>query len=362
LKHVRDLRVGYDAERALVVYRNLRGMRLDSAQLVAQRRTLLQAAQAIPGVTHVAWISSVPLASTASTALFVPGIDSVSRFGQFSYQLATTDYFNAMGTRLRRGRGFTDADRAGAARVAVVSESMARTLWPGRDALGQCIKVRADTMPCTTVVGVAEDIVQRENQLGSAARLHYYLPIDQVNPQAGVWALVRTQTEAATQVEQVRRALQAVMPSPAYVTVRPLSEGVEGAQRSWRLGATLFVVFGGLALAVAAIGLYGVLAYNVTQRMHELGIRVALGARRFDIVRLVTAQSARFALTGVVVGTILALVASPWIEPLLFQQSATDPVIYVSVAVIMLSVGVVAALAPALRGTRVDPNSALRAE
>ena len=362
LHRARSMRMGYDAENALVVRRYLRGTQLDSAELVAQRRALVAAARSIPGVTHAAWMYSVPLGNTASTSLHVPGVDSVERLGRISYQLTTADYFTAMRTRLLRGRGFTGADREGAPRVAVVSESMARALWPDREALGQCIRFRSVSAPCSTVIGVAEDIVQRENQLGDASRLHYYLPVEQANPQGGSFVLVRMRADAASQVETVRRRLQAIIPGDSYVTVWPLTQHVAAVQRSWRLGATLFVAFGVLALAVAAIGLYGVVAYNVTQRMHELGVRVALGARRPDVLRLVLGQSAGVALAGVVAGSLLALVASPWIQPLLFRQSATDPAIYGVIGAIMLGVALVASAAPALRATRADPNTALRAE
>ena len=362
LNHVRGMRMGFDAERVLIAYRNLRGAALDSSALVVQRRALLDAAQRVPGVRHAAWVSSVPFWSTGGTALFVPGVDSVDRLGQFTYQLTTSGYFDVMGTRVLRGRGLRDADRPGAPYVAVVSESMARTLWPGREALGQCFRVRSDTMPCTTVVGVSEDIVQRENQLGDTPRLHYYLPIEQITPQRGTYVLLRTGPPVASMMEPVRKALQSVMQGPAYITVQPLMQGVEAARRSWRLGATLFVSFGVLALAVAAVGLYGVVTYSVTQRMHELGVRVALGARRGDIVRLVVGQSARLALAGVVIGCTLALAASRWIEPLLYRQSSTDPVVYATVSAIMLVVALLAAAAPALRATRVDPNTALRSE
>jgi predicted permease len=362
LQRAQSMRMGYDADNALFVRRNLRGTRLDSAELVAQRRALVSAAQSIPGVTHAAWIYSVPLWNTASTSLYVPGIDSIERFGRLSYQLTTADFFEAMGTRIVRGRGFTDADREGAPRVAVVSESMARALWPQGDALGQCLRFRSRTAMCSTVVGVAEDIVQRENQLTDAARLHYYLPIEQVNPERGTFVLIRMRADAESQVEMIRRRLQAIMPGESYVTVTPLAEAMEGVQRSWRLGATLFVAFGVLALIVAAVGLYGVVAYNVTQRMHELGVRVALGARRPDILKLVVGQSARLALAGVVAGCLLALFASRWVQPLLFRQSATDPAIYVAIGLIMLTVAIVAATVPAIRAVRADPNSALRVE
>jgi predicted permease len=359
LGKVKAMRMGYDAEPVLIATRNLRGTQLDDSARVALRRSLLETAQAFPGVEYATWVSSVPFWSTSTTRLFVAGIDSVRALGQFRYQMATTDYFRAMGTRIVRGRGFTPDDRAGAPRIAVVSEAMAKALWPGRDAIGQCMRVFADTMPCTTVVGVAEDMVQ---EALSETRYHYYLPIEQSRPAGGHSLLIRMRGDPALQAERVRKALQAVMPGQSYVTVRPLRELVDGTRRSWQLGATMFVAFGVLALAVAAVGLYGVIGYNVTQRMHELGVRVALGAQSGDILRLVTGQGVRFAVAGIAVGTALALAGSRWLQPLLFEQSATDPVIYGLVGAILLVVALAASAAPAVRAAKADPNVALRAE
>jgi ABC-type antimicrobial peptide transport system permease subunit len=137
---------------------------------------------------------------------------------------------------------------------------------------------------------------------------------------------------------------------------------VYNAQRSWRLGATMFAAFGVLALVVAAVGLYGVIGYNVAQRSHELGVRVALGAQRPDLLRLVAGQSLRFAVAGVTLGVIVAGLASGWVQPLLFRQSATDPVTYAAVASLMIVVALCASAAPALRASRADPNTALRSE
>jgi ABC-type antimicrobial peptide transport system permease subunit len=128
------------------------------------------------------------------------------------------------------------------------------------------------------------------------------------------------------------------------------------------LGATVFVAFGGLALIVAGVGLYGVIGYSVTQRMHELGVRVALGARRTDVLRLVVGQSVRLTLAGVAIGSLLALAVSRWLQPLLFRQSATDPSVYVAVGALLLVVAIAASASPATRAARADPNVALRAD
>ena len=168
--------------------------------------------------------------------------------------------------------------------------------------------------------------------------------------------------DAAAQQETVRKALQRVMPGQSYVTVKPFAEIVAEQRRSWKLGATMFVAFGALALVVAAVGLYGVIGYNVTQRMHELGVRVALGAQAPDILRLVVGQGLRFAVAGVALGSLLAYAGSRWIEPLLFKQPAKDPVVYSLVGAALLLVALVASAAPAMRAARADPNTALHSE
>jgi predicted permease len=360
LNHVRTMRLGYDADPVLFASRNLRGMQLsDSAQVQLGRR-LLETARALPGVEHAAWASSVPFWSTSNVDLYVSGIDSVSRLGRFTYQTTTPGYFDAMGTRLVRGRPFTGEDRAGGQRVAVVSEAMGKVLWPGSDPIGKCMRISNDTMPCTTVIGVAEDAVQ--NSLTDDQRLRYYLPLEQFRPTRGFALLLRMRGSAAGQAEAVRKALQPVMPGQSYITVRPLNELVDAQRRSWQIGATMFAAFGVLALLVAAVGLYGVITYDVAQRMHELGVRIALGAQARDVVRLVVGQGVRFALIGVTLGLALALIGARWIQPLLFRQSARDPGTYAMAAALLLAVALLASALPALRATRADPNAALREE
>jgi putative ABC transport system permease protein len=358
--NVKAMRLGYDAEPVLFVNRNMRGIRLDSAASVALRSALVDKARAIPGVEAASWIYSVPFRSTSGTRLLVAGIDTVAQLGRFTYQASSSEYFATMGTRIVRGREYTDADRAGAPRVMVVSESMGRVLWPNADPLGQCVRVGADTSPCTTVVGIAEDMIQ--NDLQSSTRFHYYMPVDQFDPAGGNGLFLKMRGDPKQQQEAVRKALQSVMPGETFVTVMPLIDVVDAARHSWQLGATMFVTFGVVALLVAAIGLYGVIGYNVTQRMHELAVRVALGAQSKDILRLVVGQGMAFAFAGVVVGGVIAFVASRWMQPLLFQQSAREPAVYALVGAIMLVVALAASASPAARAAKADPNAALRAE
>jgi ABC-type antimicrobial peptide transport system permease subunit len=152
------------------------------------------------------------------------------------------------------------------------------------------------------------------------------------------------------------------MPGASYITVQPFSEIIGSQKRSWRLGATMFVAFGAMALLLAAIGLYSVIAYDVVQRTHELGVRRALGAQVADAVRLVVSDGLRVAIVGVVIGIGAALFASKWVEPLLFDVSAKDPTTFVLVGGILLLVALAASWVPALRASRVDPNVALRTE
>jgi ABC-type antimicrobial peptide transport system permease subunit len=152
------------------------------------------------------------------------------------------------------------------------------------------------------------------------------------------------------------------MPGASYVTVTPFADVIGGQMRSWRLGATMFVAFGALALLLAAIGLYSVIAYNVVQRTHELGVRITHGAQVGDVLRLVVGQGIRLGLAGVAIGGIIAFSAARWVKPLLFQESARDPAVYALVAAVLLAVAVVASYLPARRAARVDPNVALRAE
>src|SRR5438874_1227258 len=286
LRHVQQLPLGYDADPVLVVDLNMRGVRLDSAQQVALRRTLLDAAQAIPGVVHASPRVAVPFWGSYSVSLYVAGVDSVRRHGRFDF---------------------------------------------------------------------------KAEQLGDDPTFYYYLSWAQWAPENG-GLFLRMAGPAARSTEMVRRRLQQDMPGAAYVTVTPLREILGERTRSWQLGATMFLAFGGLALALAAIGLYSVMAYNVSQRTQELGVRAALGAQQRDLVRLVVTEGLTLGAAGIVIGVVIAFAGGQWLGPLLFQESPHDPLVFGFVTVVLLGVTVLASFVPSRRAARVDPMVALRYE
>ena len=358
--NVRSLRLGFDVDPVLVMTDQLRSAAMSSAQRMTLERRLAERAREMPGVVAASPVSSVPMWGYEQPFLFVPGIDSVYKLADdFVLQAGTPDYFRAAGTRIVRGRLFTDYDDASAPPVAIVGEGMANILWPMQDPLGKCIRVVADTTPCRTVVGVAEDTHFRSF---SGRREHtYYLPFAQYYDATGM-LLVRVAGKAKDYVEPVRRELQRMMPASAYVTAIPFGTVIDPAMRSWRIGATMFVALGGLALALAAIGLYSVIAYGVAQRRQEIGVRIALGASSGSVANLVVRGALRLVVIGVALGSLIAVWGGKTSAALLFDESPTDPVVYGAVAAVLIVVSLVATAVPALGAARVDPNVVLRGD
>jgi predicted permease len=359
LRHVRVIPLGYDVDPVMWLDLNMRGVQLDSARNARLRQQLLETAQSIPGVEHASRQVTVPFWGTWNGNLYVAGIDSVDRLGEFDLNAVTPDYFATLGTHILHGRGITADDVEHSPRVMVVSDAMARKLWPGRDPIGECVKVGTNTAPCTYVVGVAENT--RSQQLGDDPGLFYYLSTAQWHPEQG-GLFIRTRGDAARSAEIIRRALQRLMPGAAYITVTPLRDILGEQTRSWQLGSTMFLAFGALALALAAIGLYSVMAYNVAQRTHELGVRATLGAQQSDLMRLVVNEGLRVGVVGIVIGILIALAGGHWLGPLLFQESPHDPLVFGFVAVMLLGTTVLASFVPSRRAARVDPMVALRNE
>jgi putative ABC transport system permease protein len=363
LLKARDQPLGYEVQPVLLARWERRGTPMDSVARADLRARMLETALARPDVMRGGWTNSAPFDDGTSTLLLgVPGIDAVSRLGRFTYQVVSADYFHTVDTHIVRGRGFTDADRVDAPPVVVVSEAMAATLWPGQEPLGKCLRYAwqgdVDTAPCATVVGVAENAVYDP---ASDLPLRYYIPDTQLDFGA-TWLLLRMSDDPATAAEDVRRTLQAVMPGLAEVTVEPAQDMVLAKRRSWRVGATMFVALGSLALLVAGMGLFAIVAFHVEQRRHELGVRVALGARGPDVLRIVVRQALGPAGGGIVAGSVVSLLGARWVQPLLYEQSARDPTVFGGVGLVLIMVALIASAVPAARALRTDPNHVLQAE
>lgn len=359
LANVRAVRLGYDVDPVLLVTPNMRGVVLDSGEQVLLLDRLLAAAKAHPNVEAAAREETFPFWALSFLHLYVDGIDSVTTLGRFVMNAVSPEYFATVGTRILRGRAITEEDRAGAPGAMVVSESMARRVWPGGNSIGQCVKVGSESHPCTYVVGVAEDI--RAYQLQGDPDYIYYLASAQFEPGEG-GIVVRTRGNSANSADAIRRYLQRKMPGASYVTVMPFGDVMGKQMRSWQLGASMFGAFGLLSLVLAAVGLFSVVAYNVAQRTHEFGVRVALGAQARDVALLMISQGLRVTAAGLAIGAIVAVWAGRFIKPLLFEESPRDPAVFAVVAGSLLLSAVLASLIPALRATRVDPVEALRAD
>jgi predicted permease len=360
LGNVRDIRLGYDVEPVMIAELNMRGVKLDSASTVALKSRMVEVARSIPVVENASRQVGIPFWSSWSNSLFVEGIDTVSRYGNFMINAVSPSYFETFGTRLLRGRGIEASDLDGGPKVAVVSQKMGQVLWQGRDPIGQCMRMGSDTTPCITVVGVAEDI--KAGSLKPDSNFYYYVPATQFSPQSGgLFIRVRSGT-AKQHLETVRKRLQQEMPGASYVKLTPFAEVMGQQTQSWKLGATMFVAFGALALILAAVGLYSVVAYNVTQRQHELGVRVALGASGPDVVKMVVLDGLKVVGAGVAGGLLVAFWASKFVEPLLFRVSPKDPSVFVLVATTLIGVAIAASWMPARRASRVDPNVVLRSD
>jgi len=223
------------------------------------------------------------------------------------------------------------------------------------------MKVGGDTMPCAQIVGVVENT--RRFQLIEDPAVQFFVPREQAPQWSHTGVLVVRPSGDATQaMESLRRDLQARVPDAPFIDITALEELVNPQMRAWQLGATAFGVFGLLAVVVAALGLYSVLAYDVSRRFRELGIRVALGAGGADIRRMVVGRALRVAVAGALVGFAIAIAAGPTVGPLLFQTSPRDPSAFLAAAAVLFAVAVLATIVPMRRAARVDPIVALRAD
>lgn len=364
LQRVQSLDLGYDADQVLSVNVDLVGSGIAGEQMKALYDRLLERVSTVPGVRSAALSIASPFSTTIDGQVALPGRDSlgIPASKQPLFNAVTPDYFTTLGTRIVRGRGIEPQDKFGARPVVVVNELMARTLWPNVDPIGQCvILAEQKEKPCVEVVGIARGVVW--NDFREEPHMQLYVSMAQKTYDFTMRELfVRANGDPAALQKSLRAAVRDVEPLVRNVEVRPLARNQDESLRPWRLGATLFTVFGALALVLATLGLYAVIAYGVTQRVREMGVRVALGAAGGDIVRLILGEGVRVAAVGVTIGMAAAIAASHWLGDYLFGISPRDPLTFGAVALVLLLVSVVASLVPALRATRVAPGEALRAE
>jgi putative ABC transport system permease protein len=358
LHNVESIHLGWEPDRVLHVFLDFRGTDLKPEERKALSQRVVERLRSTPGVQSASTLFSVPFWSTWSDDVFVPGMDSSDHNRTFVVNAVGDDYFPTMGTRLLRGRAVGSRDLATGPKVAVVSESMGKLLWKGRDPIGQCFRLGADTAPCREVVGIAEDLVFGD--LEHDDHLQLYVPASQ--ERTGGRIVARPSGDARLLAEPLRREIQRMLPGMGYVQVRPLTFVLDTVMRQWRLGATMFTIFGSLAVLLAAVGLYGVIAYDVAQRTREMGVRVALGAQSADIRRLVLWQGIRVTAVGVTLGVVAAFLTVRYVEKLLFDTPARDPIAFGGAVATILLVAVLATLIPARRATKVDPVVALRTE
>jgi ABC-type antimicrobial peptide transport system permease subunit len=248
----------------------------------------------------------------------------------------------------------------------IVNESMARLYWPGQAAPGQCLQIGADEPSCSTVVGVVQNT--RRQAIVEGDSLLYYIPLDQAPPNLRNSARLIARTvdghiATFTRIgETARREALSIEPGLRVVTARSLEDVIAPQLQSWRLGAGLFSVFGVLALLVAAIGLYSVVAFDVEGRRREIGVRSALGASSGAILRLVVADGLRLAAGGVVLGLVAAWLLAPSISALLYNVPARDVRVFAGVAAVLTASALLASAIPARRAAHIDPSQALRSE
>jgi putative ABC transport system permease protein len=269
------------------------------------------------------------------------------------------DYLRAMRIPLLSGRGFTERDSPEAPRVALISETLARRVWPNADPLGKRIRLGGAEDPLLTIVGIVGDV--RHLGLDDAPQMQAYVPHAQWTT-SFVQLVVRTTTDPAAAASSVRREVWAVDKDQPVYDVATMQERVSKSVARSRFTVLLLGIFAAVAMVMAAVGIYGVISYSVTQRTQELGIRVALGAQRGDILRLVVGQGLALTLLGVGVGLAASFALTRWLERLLFEVSATDPVTFALIAVLLTLVALLACYLPARRATQVDPLVALRYE
>jgi putative ABC transport system permease protein len=322
---------------------------------------VLQRLAAMPDVQAAGFINNLPLSPNKGIRLSVkpvgrpaPGTEDDPVFA--AQEIASSGYFRAAGIPLLRGRTFPARSDSARRTEIVVNERMAKLYWPGEDAIGKLVDFGHDTMQ---VVGVVGDV--RSNSVEKAPFAQMYLPIDR-SPSDNVALVARGETSPEILARRLREAIRAVDPTQAVFNVKPMEDVVGEAVAPRRTNTLLITIFGAVALGLAAIGVYGVIAFAVARRTREIGIRMALGAARADVLRLVMREGLPLCVAGIALGLAGAWALRQVIASLLYGVTAADPATFVLAAAVLFAIGLAATLLPARQATRVDPVRTIRAE
>jgi len=323
---------------------------------------LLDSLKVIPGVDAVAAMTAAPTdgAFMNSPVVIAGQVDPVNADSQRAFiTVVSSDYFRAIGNPLKQGRLFTDDDNESSPRVAIINETMARAFFAGGNPIGQRIALKGEADKLMEIVGVTADVkqfgVDKENKPG------FYQPYRQKDV-SFMNLVVRTTTDPAMIIPAVRSRILSVDKFTAVTRVRTLDDLVSQSVAQPRFYTLMLAIFAGIALMLAAVGIYGLMAYSVSRRTHEIGIRMALGAETTRIMRLVVGQGLVLIATGVVIGLAGAVALTRLMASLLFGVSATDPAVFVIISVTLIAVALAACFVPARKATRIDPMVALRNE
>jgi predicted permease len=365
--NLRGVPLGFDAERLLTVRVSPQGERYEASGRVSRfYQQLLERVRNEPGVDAVGAITIRPLWSTVGYdwPFTVEGQSAVEarRNPILNLMAVSADYFTTMGIPLKDGRVFTERDAEGQTAVVVVGDSMARRVWPGQRAIGKRIRIPLGDSPYHnawfTVVGVVGDARYRELQ---ATRLDLYMSHLQANMPLN-YLVVRTSREPTALASAVRTIVRGLDTGVPVTEVTSMDQIVSKALGGPRFAAGVFGVFGLVALALAALGVYGVLAYTVTCRTQEIGIRMALGANSRAVLKGVLGHTVSLTMAGIAVGLLMAMASMRLMDALLFDVGTSDPATFALAIVVMSLTAIGAALAPAIRAVRIDPLTALRYE
>jgi len=365
---LRQVPLGFNPDRVLTLRLSLpEASYAEPVHVEAFYQRLIERVRTVPGVVAAGAVRSLPLAATIGDwGLDVEGyVESPGRNAKGDWQVATDGSFEALGETLVAGRVFTAADRVDTMPVAVVNETMAKKYWADGNPVGRRIRMGSPTRPWITVVGIVGD--QQHNGVGAAVNEKFYRPHSQFSQVTGfaprgMTLVVKTTGDPLQSLPSIRHEIAALDPSLPIAAVRPMNEVVSGAIAAPRFTGWLLGLFAATALTLAAVGIYGVLSYLVSQRTREIGIRMAVGAGPGEVVRLILGRGLGLALAGVAIGLVAAFAASRVMGSLLYQVQPRDPATFITVPAVLMLVAIVASLLPALRATRVNPIVALRTE